>query len=242
MEALELAHHQVDVWHIDVSGLFEIERFRAWLSVDELERAERFYFEKHRRLFTMMRAALREILGRYTSLLPQEVVFSYGSKGKPELSGGNEKGIRFNLSHAEEIGLLAVSQGLTVGIDVESVRPDFGGQEIAERYFAAGEVRHLLSLPPEQRADAFFSCWTRKEAYIKALGEGLSAPLDSFEVAFGPDRPAALLAVQVDPRELARWRMYDIETADSYKAALVVEGTQHQLRHMRWTPHSPASV
>ena len=237
LEALKLGDNQVDVWHIEVAGRFEIQRFRESLSPDEIERADRFYFAKHRRRFTVMRAAMREILGRYTGLRPQDVAFSYGPKGKPELSGKNgQAGIRFNLSHAEETGLLAVSQGLTVGIDVELIKPDFAGQEIAEHYFAAGEVRHLLSLPLEERADAFFSCWTRKEAYIKALGEGLSVPLDGFEVAFGPGRQAALLAVQVDPRELTRWTMYDIETAPGYKAALVVEGSRHQLHHMRWAP------
>jgi 4'-phosphopantetheinyl transferase len=241
LESWKLAEKQVDLWHIDVSGLLEIGRFRSLLSPDEIERANRFHFEKHRRCFTLMRAAMREILGAYTGIPPQDLVFFYGDKGKPELAGqtGNA-GIRFNLSHSRERALLAVSQGLVIGVDIEWVNPEFGGQEIAERFFSASEVRHLLSLPAQERAGAFFSCWTRKEAYIKALGDGLSVPLDSFEVAFGPGRKAALLAVRVDPSEVTRWSMYDIETAPEYKAALVVEGSQHPLRHLRWAPQTNA--
>ena len=237
MEDLQLAENQVDIWQIDASAPLEIRRFREWLSPDETERADRFHFEKHRCRFIVMRAAMREILGRYTGLRPREVVFSYSAKGKPELLGQEGKGgIRFNLSHADELALLAVSQGLAIGIDIESVRPEFAGQEIAERFFSAGEVRRLLELPAEERPEAFFSCWTRKEAYIKALGEGLSVPLDSFEVAFGPDTQASLLAVEVNPRELTRWSMYDLAAPEGCKAALVVEGSQHRLRRVPWTP------
>jgi 4'-phosphopantetheinyl transferase len=241
LDAWKLAEKQVDVWHIDVSGLLEIGRFRNLLSPDEIERANRFHFEKHQRCFTLMRAAMREILGGYTGIPPQDLVFSYGDKGKPELAGQTgSAGIRFNLSHSGERALLAVSQGLTLGVDIELVNPEFGGQEIAERFFSASEVRHLLSIPVPERAEAFFSCWTRKEAYIKALGDGLSVPLDSFEVAFGPGRKAALLSIRVDPGEVSRWSMYDIETSPGYKAALVVEGSQHRLRHLQWTAQTNA--
>ena len=184
---------------------------------------------------------MREILGGYTGIPPQDLVFSYGDKGKPELAGQTgSAGIRFNLSHSGERALLAVSQGLTLGVDIELVNPEFGGQEIAERFFSASEVRHLLSIPVPERAEAFFSCWTRKEAYIKALGDGLSVPLDSFEVAFGPGRKAALLSIRVDPGEVSRWSMYDIEASPGYKAALVVEGSQHRLRHLQWTAQTNA--
>ena len=178
---------------------------------------------------------MREILGWYTDAAPQKLVFSYGTKGKPELSGQPEEcGIRFNLSHSDEVALLAVARSLTLGIDIELVNPEVATEEIAERFFSASEVDILRALPPAERAEAFFSCWTRKEAYIKALGEGLSVPLDSFEVAFGPGMAAALLDVRVDPGELKRWSMYDIEVAQGYKAALVVEGKGHELCHLPW--------
>jgi 4'-phosphopantetheinyl transferase len=233
---LTLGENQVDIWLIDVAGQEdEVEHYRRLLSPDEARRADRFYFEKHRRRFTKARAAMREILSRYVGLAPQELAFSCGPKGKPELSGVLEKsGIKFNLSHSHELAVLAVAHRLTVGVDIELINPEFATEDVAEHFFSANEVQCLRALPSAQRADAFFSCWTRKEAYIKGLGEGLSVPLDSFEVAFGPGITAALLAVRFDRGEETRWSMYDIEAAQGYKAAVVVEGKGHRLRHLQW--------
>lgn len=211
-----------------ISGEFDlaeqedgIQQCRRFLAQDEIQPADRFYFEKHRRRFTVARAAVRQILGRYAGVAPEELVFSYGEKGKPKLSGRlKESAIRFNLSHSSEVALLAVAQGLTVGVDIELVNPEFATKEIAEHFFSANEVNTLRKLPPGPRAEAFFFCWTRKEAYIKALGEGLSVPLDSFDVTFGPGVPAALLQVRVDPSDVTRWNMYDIEAATGYKSPM----------------------
>jgi 4'-phosphopantetheinyl transferase len=231
-----LSANQVDVWRIDLAGQeHAIHRCRSLLSQDEIQRADRFYFERHRRRFSVARAAMREILGWYSGAAPQELVFSYGMKGKPELSGQPDGcAIRFNLSHSDEVAVLAVARSLTVGIDIEFVDPKVATEAIADRFFSAREAGLLRALPPEVRAEAFFSCWTRKEAYIKALGEGLSVPLDSFEVAFGPGTPAALLSARVDPAEVKRWSMYDVEAGQGYKAALVIEGNGHILRHLPW--------
>jgi 4'-phosphopantetheinyl transferase len=236
LENLVLPENQVDIWRIDLVGQpDEIQHYRRLLSQDEIERADRFYFEKHRRRFIVARAAMRQVLGRYINVAPGTLVFSYGAKGKPELAGGQEeRPIQFNLSHSDDVALLGVTQGLVLGIDIEQVNPEFSTDGIAERFFSPSEVRCLQALPADARAEAFFSCWTRKEAYIKALGEGLYVPLDSFEVAFGPGIPAALLQVRVDPREVARWSMYDIEMPAGFKAALVVEGKGHRLRHFLW--------
>lgn len=233
---MKLTANQVDIWDIDLSGEKDgVEFCRGLLAPDEIERADRFYFEKHRRRYTVGRAALRQILGRYLDFAPEKLIFAYGEKGKPELAGGlEESGIQFNLSNSDEAALLGVTQGLTVGVDIELINPEFATREIAERFFSAPEVQCLRALPAEIQSEAFFSCWTRKEAYIKALGEGLSVPLDSFEVAFAPDVPAALLAVRVNPAEVARWSMYNIEVDKRYKAAVVVQGKGHQLRRMRW--------
>ncbi len=236
MRDFALAENRVDVWRIRLAVPEESIRHCRWLlSGDELQRADRFYFEKHRRRFTAARAAMRQILSRYTGLAAQELVFSYGPKGKPALSGGLEKtGISFNLSHSDEHALLAVTRGFAVGVDIEFVNSDFATEEVAESFFSDNEVRRLQALPRDERVDAFFSCWTRKEAYIKALGEGLSVPLNSFDVAFGAGIPAALLEVRGDPAEVARWSMYDIDVTEGYRAALAVEGRGHQLHHSQW--------
>jgi len=207
---------------------------RKLLPADEVGRADRFYFERDRRRFTIAHAAMRQILGGYVNTAPEELKFSYGSKGKPDLSLPADT-IKFNLSHSDEMALLAVTRGLTLGVDIEFVKPDFGGQEIAERFFSKSEVNTLLGLPVEERAQAFFSCWTRKEAYIKAVGEGLSLPLDSFDVAFGPQVSPALLRVAASADEVSRWSMYDIGVPPEYKAALVVEGRGHLLKEWKWT-------
>lgn len=238
-EALAARTNQVDIWLINlVNSVGQSDRTqqcRCLLSPDELERADRFYFEKDRRHFTLARAAMREILGRYLGLTARDLCFSYGPKGKPELAGRlEETGIRFNLSHSSGLALLAVTQGLTVGVDIEWIKHDFATNDIAEKFFSATEVHALRSLPAGQQTEAFFSCWTRKEAYIKALGEGLSVPLESFTVAFAPGVPAALLQVRVAPTEVERWSMYNIEVSESYKAALVVEGKNHTVKQMEW--------
>ncbi|MGE5321880.1 MAG: 4'-phosphopantetheinyl transferase family protein [Actinomycetota bacterium] len=233
---MTLAPNEIHVLLIDLLKQDDvIQQCRQVLSADEIGRADRFYFDRDRRRFTVARAAMREILGRYTGIAAPDLSFSYGPKGKPELCGGLEQsGIKFNLSHSSELALLAVTRGLTVGVDIEHIKADFATDDIAERFFSATEVQSLRSLPASQRAEAFFSCWTRKEAYIKALGEGLSVPLDSFAVAFAPGIAPALLHVDVDPIETERWSMYNITVRDGYKAALVVEGSDHRLKQMEW--------
>lgn len=231
---MNLNGQEVHIWHIGLAAEQDVIRAcRKLLSADEVERADRFYFERDRRRFAIARGAMRQILGKYVNRTPEELKFSYGSKGKPDLSEPSDT-ITFNLSHSDEKALLAVARGLTLGVDIEFIKLDFGGQEIAERFFSQYEVNTLLGLPVEQRAQAFFSCWTRKEAYIKAVGEGLSLPLDSFDVAFAPGVSPALLRVAASANEVSRWRMYDIAVPQEYKAALVVEGREHRLRQWQW--------
>jgi len=154
---------------------------------DERQRAERFRFERDRRRFIVAHGVLRDILGRYLKCSPAQVSFSYNQYGKPALAQESEAiGLRFNMSHSHEVALYALTRAREVGVDVELLREDFASLEIAERFFSRSEVALLNSLAPELRTDGFFNCWTRKEAYIKALGEGLSHPLDRFAVSLAP--------------------------------------------------------
>ena len=240
-ENFSLAVDQVHIWRASLmQSEAVIARCREMLPADELARADRFHFDRDRRRFAVSHAMVRQVLARYLTLGPQELRFVLGPKGKPEIAPEwNSLSLRFNLSHSGEFALMGVSLNLTMGIDIEEIRPDFGTQEIAERFFSPYEVGTLISLPQHQRVEAFFYCWTRKEAYIKAQGEGLSLALDSFDVTFAPGAAPALLRVAEDPKEVARWKLYNIDSGPGYKAALMIEGKQHYLQYFNWQVPSP---
>jgi 4'-phosphopantetheinyl transferase len=156
--------------------------------------------------------------------------FELNPFGKPHLTGGQDQlGLRFNLSHSHDMALLAVARNRDVGVDVEFRRADFATDEIAQRFFSRSERNQLGAIAPEQKTEAFFNCWTRKEAYIKARGEGLSFPLDQFDVAFAPDAVPALLGNRRDGTEVSRWSFEELSPADGYAAALTVEGNFSRL-------------
>jgi 4'-phosphopantetheinyl transferase len=228
----------VHIWQIPLSiQANRIRDCRNVLSQDENQRADRFYFDRDRNRFIAARSAIRRILSMYVGVAPGNLVFCYGLKGKPELSPPHAGlDVKFSLSHSRDIGLLAVARAQSVGVDIEFVDYDFASDEVASRFFSVKEVDTWRNLSSSQKAGAFFSCWTRKEAYIKALGEGLSLPLDSFDVAFGPGVEAALLRVAFLPHESARWSMYNLEAPAGYAAALVIEGQGHRLLRRRWEP------
>lgn len=208
------------------AGQEALARWRAVLAPDELERAGRFHFARDRDRYIAARGALRTILGGYLGAAPDEVQFEYNAHGKPRLRppAAGSRQVFFNISHAHALALYAVTCSREVGIDVEFVRPDLAEGHIAERFFAAGEVANLRGLPASEQTLAFFQCWTRKEAFVKARGEGLSLPLDRFEVSLGPGQPAALLRVADAPQEVARWALYALAPGPGYVAALAVEG------------------
>jgi len=223
---------EVQVWRI---GL-EAEAEPHTLSEEERERAARFRFERHRRRFIAAHAALRGILSRATGQPPEALRFVSGPYGKPALE---QSRVRFNLSHSGELALVAVALGRDVGVDVELVRPEIAGERIAERFFSPGEVAALRAQPEEGRVEAFFHCWTRKEAFIKAKGEGLSHPLDSFDVSLIPGEPARLLATRPDPGEASRWSLIEVPVPPGYTAALAVEGPFLKLVLYDWPAEIP---
>jgi 4'-phosphopantetheinyl transferase len=230
----ELAAQDVDIWQVHLIAEEEmIKDCRKLLAADEIQRADRFHFERDRKRFLIARAAMRNILARYVNIPAKQLIFSYGEKGKPELANPIT-GIQFNLSHSGDFALLAVTRNACLGVDIEFMNQEFAAYEIATRFFSQNEISTFLKVPDSERARAFFHCWTRKEAYIKAVGEGLSIPLDSFDVAFGPDVSPCLLRVKASPDEPARWSMYDLAAPPGYAAALVVEGNMHQLKQQQW--------
>ncbi|MGD0652454.1 MAG: 4'-phosphopantetheinyl transferase superfamily protein, partial [Verrucomicrobiia bacterium] len=197
-ETLVLGCDEVHVWRATLDQTpSQIQSFLHNLAADEQARAERFYFEKDREHFIAARGVLRAILGGYLNRPPECLSFCYNSHGKPALAGESDgDAIRFSVSHSYGVALYAVTRGREVGIDIERIRFDLEVAEIAERFFSRREVAMLRTLPTEVQREAFFRCWTRKEAYIKARGEGLSLPLDQFDVSLAPGEPAAVLGTQ----------------------------------------------
>jgi 4'-phosphopantetheinyl transferase len=205
------------------------------LSADETERASAFDCVYDRARFIASRGILRCILSSYVGRAPAEIRFSYKSGGKPELEQtGCRGGVwRFNLSHSGNAALYVVTQGRDVGVDIELIRRRMRWECLANRFFSPREVDKLKRWPAEQRAAAFFRCWTCKEAYLKAIGLGLCASLDQFEVSAGRDEMPGLL-VAPDPHELQRWSFWDVPVNDRIAATAVIEGCPHRLRVLKF--------
>lgn len=202
------------------------------LSVDERDRADRFYFETHRSSFVAARGLLRIILGRYLKIEPGHVRFRYGNRGKPAVSDTGD--ISFNLSHSGDLVVYAVGEGQQLGVDVECIRAPEDMEQIAQRFFCSEEYRELLTVPAHLRAKAFFNCWTRKEAFVKALGDGLSYPLDRFQVTLHPTQPAAFVNIDGCTGGETPWSLHDVAPSDDYAAALVVESRTSNVRLWRF--------
>jgi len=231
-----LGGNEVHVWRAPLDEPPpQIDSLLHTLAADEQTRADRFYFQKDREHFITAHGVLRAILGLYLNRAPKCLSFCYGSHGKPALaqeSGGDA--IRFNMSHAHGVVLYAVARAREVGIDLEFIRSDLEVEEIADRFFSRREIATLRKLPATLRRHAFFLCWTRKEAYIKARGEGLSLPLDQFDVSLIPGEPAELLNTRPNPDEALRWSLQELTLASGYVAALAVEGRELSLSCWQW--------
>jgi 4'-phosphopantetheinyl transferase len=198
--------------------------------LEDRTRADRFRFEADRRRFCVARASLRIILARYLKTKPNRLKIEVGDYGKPFFADKKAtQGLRFNLSHSHQLALTAVTRDREVGVDLEYVRPDFVTDEVADHFFSAAEVQQLRSVPAELKTQSFFNCWTRKEAYIKARGEGLSCPLDQFDVSLRPDERPVLLNSRVDPQDVSRWAFQTLHADEGYAASLAVEGQYSRL-------------
>lgn len=201
----------------------------ATLTDAERARAARFHFDQHRHRFTAARGQLRAILGRYLDCPPQCVAFRHGPNGKPAIAG-ECGGLEFNLSHSGGFGLVALTRDRPLGVDLEHVRAmrDFEG--IAQRFFAPEEVADLVALAPDERPEAFFRIWTRKEAYVKADGAGLTHALDRFRVSVHPAQPARLLHIDGSTEAAVAWSLVHLDPSPGYLGCLAVRGPISVLR------------
>lgn len=197
----------------------------ALLSAPERDRAQGIQIETHRRRFTVGHGRLRRVLARYLQLPPEAIEFGRHSRGKPFIvPAQNPLDLQFNYSHTADTALAAIAIGRTIGVDVEAHRDDVDMELIARRQFAPGERDRLVSLPREQRPAAFYRCWTRKEAYLKALGDGIAGGLQGFEVSFLADEVPALIRAKGGSDECRRWSVLALDAGPGLSAACVVEG------------------
>jgi 4'-phosphopantetheinyl transferase len=235
----DLSPELIHVWRVSLDQSMKgLEGLKQLLSNDEKDRAGRFHFERDRHRFSLARGALRAVLGRYLNIGPGKITFDYGPQGKPSLAIATPP-LRFNVSHSRDLALIAVSYGRDLGVDVEFVRSLAQGERIFEHFFSPREVETLRSLPEHLQERCFFACWTRKEAYMKACGGGLSIPLDGFEVSVDPREPPALLGVQDDPSGPLSWGMEELRPADGYIAALVAQGKDWRCCCHDWDEAAP---
>lgn len=211
---MRLASGEVQSWSVRLDVPSDVcTLLYSTLTDDERDRCARLRFDRHRKRFVVAHGVLRELLGRHLGARPDQVRFVYNAFGKPELSPEFDSRLRFNLSHSADLALIAFTVDACIGVDVERVRPQPDYLDIAQSFFSAAEVEQLNRYPGHLQTHAFFSYWTKKEAYVKACGEGL----------------------QVHPKHILvtdrRWSLYTLCPAPGYVGALAVEGTWWRLGH-----------
>jgi 4'-phosphopantetheinyl transferase len=233
---IALQPEEVHLWLIDfVLSAGNVRGLADYLSPDERAKAARFHFERDREQFIIAHAALRLLLARYCQLEPEQVRFVVNSYGKPALVlPVNQTVLHFNLSHSHGYALVALTRLCEIGVDIEYMRANVEYAELATHCFSRRENVAFGALPEERKAEGFFNAWTRKEAYIKARGMGLSLPLDQFDVSLHPDEPAALLEARDSEQDVTAWSMYALPMPAGYKAALALPARNVSLRCWRW--------
>ena len=233
---MELATNEVHVWRGRLTSSFQTrQELRDLLSPDEFEHASRFNFDLHREQYTIGRGLLRIILSMYTDVPPDRIAFEYTQYGKPFL---RDALVQFNVSHSHGLALYALAKEKRLGVDVEWMRPMRDQEAIARQFFSQAEYKDWLSLDPSIRNVGFFNCWTRKEAYLKAVGSGLYTPLDSFEVSLKPDTAAVLNSIDGRSLPASQWSLFHLNPGQDFVGALAIYGNQWDLRHVCWSEAS----
>jgi 4'-phosphopantetheinyl transferase len=221
---------EVHVWAVWLTASPRmIQTYRSLLSPEEKARADRFMFDRHRESYELSQGALRLFLGGYLGCSAQEVALTSGPKGKPSLRDGSR--LAFNKSHSNRLALYAFTTGCEIGIDVEELRDIPDSDQVASHYFCQAETSELTSLSgTKNRNEAFLRCWTRKEAYIKASGDGLHLPLDRFQVTLLPEQPARFVQIGNDEKIAADWMLHHLEPAPGYLGAVAYRGSPRAIR------------
>jgi 4'-phosphopantetheinyl transferase len=229
-----LANHEVHVWASSLAADAEaIATYTSALSSDEIERVARFRFELHRNRFITGRGWLRTVLARYLDRQPGELRFEYNENGKPSLHG-SELAFHFNLAHCGDLAVLAITRAAEVGVDVERVRPLKDADDIADRFFSPTESDGLKALTAAEKPAAFFNLWTRKEAWLKATGEGLSDSLNQVEVSFLPRDKAQLVRLFGKTAQIDQWTLRELAPVAEFTGAVVVQAPNLAVRCWRW--------
>jgi 4'-phosphopantetheinyl transferase len=227
--SFQLADDEIHSWCASLDVPSETSaRLYATLTPDERTRSARFHFERDQQRFIVARGVLRDLLGRYLQTPPSKIRFVYNAFGKPDLGPEFASRLKFNLSHSAGLSLIAIATASNVGVDLEYIGPQSDYADVAQRFFSAAEGDYLNALPGHLYAEAFFSCWTKKEAYLKASGEGLAIPLNGFSVPLTTEPGHT----PVDLR--GGWSFYTLRPAPGYAGALAIEGTGWRLRQWQW--------
>lgn len=238
--ALEQPNHlgdaEVHLWFVPLAVTPEkLLHFKSILSRDEQERAGRFRKTTDAQRYVAARGSLRSLLGTYLSIEPNRLQFAYDAFGKPHLAGEAAlASVNFSVSHSDDRGLFGFVRGHKIGVDLERVSTEIDFKDLAERYFSPNEFQVLWSLPADQRRMAFYCGWTRKEAYLKGQGVGLSYGLDRVEVSLAPDEPAMILRVADDPDASLRWVVQHLSPAPGYTGAAAVEASNLTFGCFKW--------
>ena len=226
---------RIDVWRARLDEPSNAASEAIVLSADEIARAGRLHFDKDRIHFTRCRSAVRNLLANYLDTPAADIRFEYPTNGKPQLATEqNPRGLQFNVSHAAGMALIAVGSVHRLGVDVEKIRSDVDTNSLAERFFSLRERIGLQALPDHLRVPGFFACWTRKESFLKATGDGLSFPLADFSVTTHPDLDPALEEIRGDTEVRKQWFLADLSVVDGYRAAVAVEGVFSRLETYSW--------
>jgi 4'-phosphopantetheinyl transferase len=236
-----LGQFEIHVWRAELAWPGVVTgRLKDCLTDEETNQAARFHFAHDQRRFVIRRAVLRRLLASYLGVRTEIVRLLPGPNGKPFVCGQDmPEGIRFNCSHSGDRGLIVIAQGRELGADLEQHRDLNDAEDLAKAFFSDSEIKELNDLPRSLKTVGFFNCWTRKEAFVKAIGLGLSFPLNRFSVSLTPGQPAALLDVAEDHEAMKKWTIASLDVGVDYSAALVFEGRNVKFRYLEWNPHLP---